>query len=72
MCVIDQTIAFMGGLDLCFGRSVSCPRPLRENQVADTQNIDGILLSMSLLMTRLTQIDLRYGLVREITWSVIL
>lgn len=20
MCVIDQTIAFMGGLDLCFGR----------------------------------------------------
>ncbi|KAF8158304.1 hypothetical protein B0H34DRAFT_769482 [Crassisporium funariophilum] len=36
MCVIDQTIAFMGGLDLCFGRW-DTPQHVLTDDAADTE-----------------------------------
>lgn len=48
MCVIDQAIAFMGGLDLCFGRYAVVAAV---EYVSPTfESLDGILRSMSLWM----------------------
>lgn len=71
MCVIDQAIAFMGGLDLCFGRFVLF------HVSSDTEIVifllsDGILLSMFSLMTPTTLTDPRSGLVRRFVPSMLL
>ncbi|KAG1748704.1 phospholipase D [Suillus lakei] len=50
LCVIDETIAFMGGIDLCFGR---CEVNPDIDQLSSLNNFkDGILHSMSSSMTR--------------------
>ncbi|KIY44775.1 phospholipase D [Fistulina hepatica ATCC 64428] len=40
LCVIDETIAFMGGLDLCFGRWDTPQHVLVDDAVMDPDNIE--------------------------------
>jgi len=47
MCVIDETIGFMGGLDLCFGRYV-----FRLLSISRLLRIDGFDVQMGFAWSR--------------------
>lgn len=41
MCVIDETIAFMGGLDLCFGRWDTSQHVLTDEDFTEPNGANG-------------------------------
>lgn len=64
LCIIDHAIAFMGGLDLCFGRWDTPQHVLTDEGDPDTEQ-SHIWPGMRLLsepFCMLTLIDLRQGL----------